>query len=248
MGYYYSHFRPISRSRRLSEKSVFRAADLILTTSPEAADYIVRQYQVDRQKMLFTCNNIDLEIFKPLPLKKEWDLIFVGKLQTQKNIELLLQVVNKLNVKTLLIGKGSLEPLVSAAVLKNKNITWKKRVDNSDLPNYYNKAKCFLLLSEYEGNPKVLLEAMACGLPSVVTGVPGIRECIQHQINGIIVPQDPDHIKKQIEALLSDEVKMGRIGKNAIQWVREKCSISENINKEMAFYTPFMSHNTVFRY
>lgn len=243
MGYYYSHFKPISRIRGLSEKMAFRSADLILTTSPEAANYIIRQYRIDPQKLLFTCNNIDLEIFKPLPFDKEWDLIFVGKLQAQKNIALVLEVVNKLNAKTLLIGKGSLEPMVSVAVGNNKNITWKKRVDNSDLAAYYNKAKCFLLLSEYEGNPKVLLEAMACGLPSVVTSVPGIRECIAHQLNGIIVPQDPDHIKTQIEALLSDDSRMKQIGENARHWVKEKCSMSENIDKEMAFYASFLLKN-----
>ena len=69
-------------------------------------------------------NNIDLDVFKPLALKKEYDIIFVGRLEQQKNISLLLEVLSKTNLKTLIIGKGNQASLIRKAQESNDNIIW----------------------------------------------------------------------------------------------------------------------------
>ena len=237
MGYYYSHFKKISYLHRVGEKIAFGAANLILTTSPEANDFIVKEYNIRSSKILTIFNSINLQRFKPLNYNKEWDVIFVGKLEKQKNIELVLEVLHKIEGKVLIIGNGSLDYLVEEAIKINQNIAWKKRVDNIDLPAYYNKSECFLLLSDHEGNPKVLLEAMACGLPCIVTNVPGIRECINHNINGIIVAQDSVHIAETIKALLSEKDAIKGIGETAIVWIKENSDYTKNIDKEIDFYS-----------
>ena len=60
------------------------------------------------------------------------------------------------------------------------------------MPQYYNRCKVYVLCSLYEGNPKTLLEAMACGCAVVGTNVLGIQEIIRHQENGLLVPEQPE--------------------------------------------------------
>ena len=79
-------------------------------------------------------------------------------------------------------------------------------------------ASIFCLPSYYrEGIPKVLLEAMACGLPCVTTDSPGCRDAVRHQDNGLLVPiKDYSALAIAIRRLLDDEnlrKNMGRRGR-----------------------------------
>lgn len=241
MGYYHSHFKKLSWHFRIKEWFAFKVCDLIITTSAEAARYIISKYKIRSNKILSMCNTIDLTKFKPEKLvEKEYDLIFVGRLEKVKNIELLVKIVRAVGLRTLIIGKGSLDFMITDAAKNPNQVVWKERVDNVDLPGYYNKAKCFLLVSAYEGNPKALLEAMACGLPCIVTQVPGIRECISNNVNGIFIDNDISNIKRQILDICSNPPKAEWIGKNAVKWVSSKTDMNENINQEVNFYFGFL--------
>ena len=244
MGFYYSHFQPINNIRKFKERISFKLADKILTTSSEATDYICEKYSIAPTKIITICNSINLDRFKPTHLEKEWDIIFVAKLESQKNIGLVAEVFKEIKGKILIIGMGSLDHLIKDAVKINSGITWKERVDNIDLPNYYNRSKIFVLLSDHEGNPKVLLEAMACGLTCVVTNVPGIRECIKHEANGIIVTKKKEEIVNTLYGLLNEPSKMDSIGKKAIEWIKEKCDYSKNIDLEIELYNQIPDFNS----
>lgn len=241
MGFYYSHFKPITAKKKIEEKISFRYCDLILTTSSEASSYIVETYYIPRTKILTICNSINLTNFKPLTLKKEYDLMFLGRLERSKNIELIVSVINKVSLKTLIIGKGSLAPIIEKAISNNPMIEWKERVDNIELPVYFNKSKCYLVLSEYEGNPKALLEAMACGIAVIGTNVPGTRECIQNNVNGILIDKDPDKIATEVFNVCHDPQKASLLGNNALSWIREEGDATKNIMKEIQFYSTIIS-------
>lgn len=218
------------------ERVAFSNADLVITTSSEAASFIGQEYRINPAKLLFMCNSVDLMRFRPLDVEKEFDIIFVGKLEHQKNIKLLLSLLSDTDLKTLIIGKGSLKNEVVDATRNNQNITWLERVDNKDLPLYYNKSKCFILPSNYEGNPKVLLEAMACALPCIITQVPGIRECIEENITGIYINSDIVASRLKIKNLLGDDSKSKQMGQAALAWVNEQSSSSRNIDREIKAY------------
>ncbi|WP_214225530.1 glycosyltransferase family 4 protein [Pedobacter sp. B4-66] len=241
MGYYYSHFKKNSYKTKLIERLHFKLCDLILTTSVEAANYITHTYNIPASKILSMCNTVNLNVFKPLAIPKTYDLIFIGRLEQQKDIKLLLKVASLIDLKMLVIGKGSLAQLVKDAVNKHVNIIYKTKVDNADLPMYYNSAKCFIIVSEYEGNPKVLLEAMACGIPVIGTNVPGIRECIIDNVNGILINNiDAEQIKQQILKLFANEIEMNRLGCGASKWTNAQCNLVKNIATEVNFYFNYL--------
>lgn len=237
MGYYYSHFKRPGFIGKLEEKLVFKYCDLILVTSSEASAFIRFNYKVPEQKILFMCNTIDLKVFRPKEQQKTIDLFFIGRLEHQKNIELLSRVLVDLHLKSLIIGKGSEMQFVEEAMKENTGISWIDKVDNSTLPDYYNAAKCFILLSEYEGNPKVLLEAMACGLPVIGMDSPGIRECIIPDFNGILVKADAEEIKRQILSLFNTTGSLEKLGANAVDWVNKACDTETNVKREIKHYS-----------
>ena len=243
MGFYHSHFKKISLFKRIREKISFRLCDLILTTSAEAAEFITRTYKISQEKILSICNSIDLNKFRPLPTSKEYDILFVGRLEKVKNIELILTVINSTKLKALIIGKGSLAPLIKKAMENNPMIEWRERVDNIALPEFYNQSKCFLILSQYEGNPKALLEAMACGVPGVGATVPGIRECIEQNVSGILVDTNPEAIATQIINLCREPDTALILGNNAFDWVQDHADFEKNIGREVGLYSKLLNRN-----
>jgi glycosyltransferase involved in cell wall biosynthesis len=243
MGFYHSHFKKLSRMARLEEKLTFRMADRILTTSFEAGSFIEGTYGIDNDKILCMCNAIDLEVFKPEDAEKEYDAVFVGRLEKLKNIRLMLDAFAGTDLRLLIIGDGSQRPAVQQATATNPNIIWKDRVDNVDLPVYLNRSRCCLLLSTHEGNPKALLEAMACGLPSIVSKVPGIRECIREDVTGWFAAMEPDDVRQKVQKLISNEDKAAEMGSNAARWVQAQSDFRINIQKEIAFYQNLLNRN-----
>ena len=75
------------------------------------------------------------------------------------------------------------------------------------------KTKIFVLFSQYEGLSYALLEAMSCGVPSIVSNNAGNLSVIEDGVNGKVVSLDqPDQLAKSIENLLSNPSELTRIG------------------------------------
>src|SRR3546814_18364330 len=78
-----------------------------------------------------------------------------------------------------------------------------------------NAGRIFVLPSSYEGHPKTLLEAMACGAAVIGTDVPGIREVIEDGRTGLLCAPTAAALRDAIERLLSDEPLRRRLGGHA---------------------------------
>jgi glycosyltransferase involved in cell wall biosynthesis len=118
-----------------------------------------------------------------------------------------LRLVN--NVKLLIIGDGpereNLERLVQELGL-NDDVVFLGWIDHNNLFwEYLQRSTIFVLPSLSEGCPRVLIEAMACGLPIVATRVGGIPEIIDNDVNGILVPpSDENALAEAIKKILED--------------------------------------------
>ncbi len=170
------------------ERQAYRVADSAAVSSEHDKEYLCGKYGIDSIKINVLRNYIDTETFRPLDRERRADrLLFVGRLNRQKNLPAIIEAAAKCGFPLDIYGIGELEDeLRTYAKEVNANINFKGTVANTKLPEIYNRYRFYMLCSYYEGMPKTLLEAMACGCVSIATPVEGISEVIADNHNGIL--------------------------------------------------------------
>lgn len=133
------------------------------------------------------------------------NLGFIGRLSTEKNPFLAIDIANKLNIKLLIAGDGPLRKDLFSRI-NNNNITflgWQNPLE------FYKKIDCLILTSEIEGVPNVILEALSSGIPIISTDVGGISEILEDTVSFLFKKEDLniDKIKKFIENSLNYNYK-----------------------------------------
>lgn len=130
--------------------------------------------------------------------------VFAGRFAARKRVGLLVEAVRRVTqVNLILVGyfdqrfdEGSCFTL-----LPNDPIRWFHATD--DVVPYYQAADFFLSASVAEGMPNALLEAMSCGLPAVVSDIPGHREIVRPDACGwFFRPDDPVDLENVIRRAL----------------------------------------------
>lgn len=163
-----------------------RAADHIFAVNDSVKEEAVRLIGVSPDRITVIKNGFNEDIFKPGPrdaalcarlgLKAEDKvLLYVGVFNPRKNLEILFDVLARLSEdhKLVLAGDGpeeykrKLTEKVRALGLAGR-VHFGGYVEYPVLPAWYSLADVYVLPSMYEGMPKALLEALACGKPSIV--------------------------------------------------------------------------------
>lgn len=159
-------------------------------------------------------NGVDIERFSPRQSEEHMTLkpvvfLSVARLTKRKGIDLLLQAFGTMAqespvpAKLLLAGDGEeLGPLKELAKQLGitESIEFLGRVDHAQVALLYNKVDVFVLPSKNEGMSNAALEALASGLPLIVSRTGGMSELVQNEVNGFLV--DPQHRQDFSQALL----------------------------------------------
>jgi glycosyltransferase involved in cell wall biosynthesis len=224
-----------AREARGVEETLFSAASRIVVTTAAMAADVKRRVEGAGERLHIVPNYVDVESFRPdagtLP---QFDLAYVGRLAQEKNISSLLEAARAVGASLQLVGDGPLrQNLIDKPGDVNWQICWRRRVRNSDLPPVFRAAKVFVLPSSYEGHPKALIEAMACGLPVIGGDSPGIRELIRHGENGCLCGTDAASIRQAIRTLLGDEALRRRLGQAARAFAVEHFSLDRVVDLEL---------------
>ena len=215
----------------------YKNADLINVASVSDQILIEKEFKIDKALIDYRPNWIDTTIYKNYSSGKNNRVLFVGRLCDQKNITLLLDSIVDTDITLDLIGQGELsDSLRKQVIKKNIKVNFLGRIPNDKMPEYYNMYKVYVLCSRYEGNPKTLLEAMACESAVIGTDVPGIREVIRHEESGLLVPEDFNSIRSAILRLMSDQILSMRIGRQARQQIIENNSLETALSYEYSAY------------
>ena len=83
----------------------------------------------------------------------------------------------------------------------NLDIEWLVNVPNSDLPDFINRSRFFILTSHYKGHPKTMIEAMDCSAAIIATNAEGIRQIISHKETGWLRNTNPQSIRQAIKEI-----------------------------------------------
>lgn len=210
---------------RFLEKIIYNTAYCTILTSAAAREFVWNRFDSHKRLSIKHLPNwIDVEAFRPLGTKKRSlrHVLYVGRLENQKNLYSLIEAVSNLNLKLTLIGRGSLKDDLGVFALRRRaDVHFMPTVQNQDLPVILNEFRVFILPSHYEGCPKNLLEAMACGLTVIGTNVGGTNELIKHKLNGYLCDPNVNSITQALKEVLKDEELRNTLSQNAVQYVRD---------------------------
>ena len=162
---------------------------------------------------------IDQEVFKPfdkVEAKKKvgWEgrfvVLFVGRFIDIKGMDVLLEVAESIDKEICFafIGDGPLSASIEKVSRRLNNVMFIGKVDNHNLPLYYNAADILCVPSKYEeGFGRVILEALSCGIPVVASNRGGIPEAIDRTV-GVLVDPTVDDLGREIESLYRTSEKL----------------------------------------
>jgi glycosyltransferase involved in cell wall biosynthesis len=196
----------------------YKLANTIHVATKEDLNVVTKSFWVPASKIEVRPNWIDINNFKLLKNnnRSTKTVLFVGRLEKEKNIFMLLDALFKTGLHLDIVGEGSLK---------------------SKIQIYADNLAVYVLCSFYEGNPKTLLEAMACGCAVIGTDVPGIRSIISHKKNGLLIDNRPSSLKESILNILSDNKLRGTLTVNAIEYIKNNNSLEDAKTKEFNTYT-----------
>jgi glycosyltransferase involved in cell wall biosynthesis len=200
-----------------------KTIDRFITLGPKTTDALKSIVGVPENKIVYIPNAFETA-FKDDPSrnKKEKNVIFVARLEHEKAPEVLIKAWKQVlkthhDAKLVLLGEGrkrsELEKLVAELGIAG-SVELKGSVPN--VKDYLSQAMVFVLPSRIEGVPISMLEAMAAGVPVIVTPVGDIPDIIKHEENGILVsPDNNDELGAAIVGLLKDGEKRSRLAEKA---------------------------------
>ena len=221
---------------RREEARVFNAANQMVVTTPSIRNSILEQHPLDPERVSVIPNFVDTDVFQPGPSDNfsSKRIVFIGRLEAPKNLISLVRSMKDVDAELLLIGTGDKEIELRQIVNdESLPVRFLGKVPNNDLPKILRSAALFVMPSHYEGHPKALLEAMACGLPVIGSDVPGICDVIQHNVNGYLCSTSPNEIRSAIEALLGNKGLRTELGANAKKYIDENCSLERVKDMEL---------------
>lgn len=227
-----------AQTARNIETKVFSSADRIIVTTSMMSSDIAQRIPDATKRTVVIPNYVETERFAPHENSQiSYDVVFVGRLSMEKNLGALLTAVQSLSVRTAIIGEGELRAGFERRYASSTDrISFLRNVPNRELLLYLNKARLFVLPSLYEGHPKTLLEAMACGMPVIGANSPGIREVITHGENGWLCETDAESIKNAISHLLANPELCKKLGENARKYALDTVSLDRIIEMEIDVY------------
>jgi glycosyltransferase involved in cell wall biosynthesis len=111
-----------------------------------------------------------------------------------------------------------------------------------DMPALFHSVDIVVLPSYREGLPKGLIEAAACGLPLITTDVPGCREVVKDNVNGLLIPvKDPVALARAIGRLCEDPELRARLGAAARAHVLARYDETIIIRQTMSVYDELLT-------
>lgn len=212
--------------RKLESKNM-KESKVSIAVSENLRQNITRKGNVPENKIVTIYNGVDTNFFNPnincediiekYNLYDYFKIVFVGRIAPAKGIEYLIKALKELEnykIKALLVGPfkymfqegkrkssygESLLNLVKKYNLQDR-VIFTDAIPRDELPKYYVAGDVFVLPSVYEAMAMVLVEAMACGVPVVVSNKASLPEIVGDA--GYLVDLDENCVKEFAEKIL----------------------------------------------
>ncbi|MEO6304402.1 MAG: glycosyltransferase family 4 protein [Bacteroidia bacterium] len=202
--------------KKIVEKVFFRS-NVIIDLSQKNIDHL--KQMGFKNKLILETTLVDEALVKDIDVNacihkrveaKTKNILFLSRVEKTKGIYVLLEAFKKINavnpdVDLIYAGDGLELNEIKERVAKEKisNVTFTGFVDGKAKQELFMNASVFVFLSEFEGMPNAVLEAMAFGLPVITTDVGGIASVFVNEKNGYLLKEtNTQVIAENINTLL----------------------------------------------
>ena len=186
------------------EKDALQWANAITVISKEALDYYSKLgYNVFQVPNAIDVSSLEINVDKRYPKQ----IIFAGRLSSEKGIDSLISIAQKLSdeIHLIILGAGPEEQKIKDLTKTHKNIHFLGYQNKKDTISLIRGSDILIQPSLQEGISSTLLEAMVCKTAIIASNVGGNKEIIENGINGMLVePHEIQSFVKQITNLLND--------------------------------------------
>ncbi len=205
---------------------------------------------VKKDKIVHLINAVDREKFRPSKdrsVRNEYGIredeiliLFVGYLDDFKGIYETIDAFldlckNNYNIKLIMVGEGPKEEELKQRISKSDLedvVIFTGDISPDIINKYYQSADIFVLPSHVKGVPVVVIEAMACGVPVVVSNT----EIINDGINGFLVPNNKYVLSRKLEILIKDKDLRDKFSTESLKTIDEKFNIDKKVEKLIELY------------
>ena len=230
-------------------KLSMKLSHYLVTGSEEMKKGYAENYRLSLDKIKVIPNWVNLERFRPVDKKQGRTILFVHWLSKRKGADMIMPIVKQLasnpkseirNPKFIIVGDGPYKEKLLEQIKENKLEKFVEvlgGIPHKKIINYYAATDIFIMPSMEEGFPRVLLEAMAMGIPYVASDVGAVREISPETAQRFLVkPGDAEMFAHKIEILFSDKNLYDIFRKEELRKVREY-SLDNIINKFIRLFT-----------
>ena len=198
---------------------VVRGADLVVGICNKSVEF-AKKLQAGKTDVVF--NSVDPEFFVPVDNKRDGNgmqIVCVSRLIKAKGLHDLIKAVNGLDVELSIIGDGPYREELEK--LAGDNVFFHGSKDREFVAEYVAASDLLVMPSYSEGLPTVVLEALSCNVPVVISDVGGLRDVIKEGVNGMFfIPGDMDDLRARIKMALSktDWTSMRELVEEKFSW------------------------------
>lgn len=168
-------------------KLIWKNADALIANSQGLKDMALDFY--NKKPFDVIPNGVDTEVFYPIVKEEsdEFKILFVSRLIERKGLQFIIPQLKKIqdstekSVKLIVVGDGPYRETLERIAEENHvsdMVEFVGQKGKEEIVPFYQNADLFILPSAKEGMPNVVLEAMACGLPIIMTPCEGSAELI----------------------------------------------------------------------
>ena len=175
-------------------------------------------------------------------------LLFVGRLEKQKNLTMLTKVIkllveHKYSIQVNIVGEGSQKDWFARDLNKHEILNYVYflgYIPHEKMYEIFAEADIFIMTSLYEGYPRVLMEAAASGLPIVTTAVSGSDEAVVNEETGYIVPvNDVQTFFNKLKTLIEKPTLRTNMGCAARDHISDFLKPSFSLDKQIDIWNNY---------
>jgi colanic acid/amylovoran biosynthesis glycosyltransferase len=231
--------------QRVGLGDLVREASFVVVVSDFGANWLRRDFPESAHKIHRVYNGLDLSVFKSAAAgTRPVRLLSIGRLIEKKGFRFLIETCRLLRSSGFpfvcqIVGEGPehgrLEELIQGYQLSDI-VRLVGPLPQTEVVEIFSQSSIFVFPAIHDGSgdtdnlPTVLIEAMASSLPIVATEVAGIPEIVQHNENGILVPEkDPAQLAGAIRIIAGDEALLERFGRASRRIAEEKFALSNTV-------------------